>query len=342
MASEKNRKLARTAAAKRRRKQVEVVLVGTSLAAGSDELVAAALRLARAAGARLHLAHAAPGEYVYGPAGAEWMDAGWLASYREAQRRALDAQVERLGIAAHELAGATLEIGAPHRVLLDLARQIRADLLVAGATDGEGRLERLLGSTADRLIRKATCPVLVVRGELAVPPIRVLAAVDLSPLSADALRCGLTLLGLLGQPAQPAIEALFVLDLEQRLISPRLSPEQVDRFAAEELRRFVDRVDPEHGAAIETRVRSGDPREEIVRELAERPADLLVLGTHGLGGFERFVLGSVTADLVRRAPTSLLVVPPEAAIAAAIAEEQEAGQGADWFYVSDEDAPGAG
>ena len=53
-------------------------------------------------------------------------------------------------------------------------------------------------------------------------------------------------------------------------------------------------------------------REEILAELAERPADLLVLGTHGLGGFDRLVIGSVAADVVREAPASVLVVPPGA------------------------------
>lgn len=48
----------------------------------------------------------------------------------------------------------------------------------------------LLGSTADRVLRKASCPVLIVRGELPVPPRRVLAPVDPSTLSGDSFRCG--------------------------------------------------------------------------------------------------------------------------------------------------------
>jgi nucleotide-binding universal stress UspA family protein len=40
------------------------------------------------------------------------------------------------------------------------------------------------------------------------------------------------------------------------------------------------------------------------------PADLIVMGTHGRGGFERWVLGSVTEKVLRKAPCPVLTVPP--------------------------------
>jgi nucleotide-binding universal stress UspA family protein len=224
----------------------------------------------------------------------------------------LAAQVERLGIAPAELAGSGLEHGAPHRALSELADRIGADLLVVGATSPGSHLPRLLGSTAERVLRKAKCPVLVVRGELPVPPRRVLAAVDLSPLSAEAFRCGLSLVHAVAGGAAPAVEALFVLSVVQRQVAPQFTPEQVDPFAAEELVRFVTLNAGAAAAAVRRRVRTGNPREEILAELAERPADLLVLGTHGLGGFDRLVIGSVASDVVREAPASVLVVPPGA------------------------------
>jgi nucleotide-binding universal stress UspA family protein len=66
---------------------------------------------------------------------------------------------------------------------------------------------------------------------------------------------------------------------------------------------------------VETAVLSGEPRVEILRELEERPADLVVLGTHGRGGWDRLVLGSVASTVARKALCSVLVVPPEAALA---------------------------
>jgi nucleotide-binding universal stress UspA family protein len=59
---------------------------------------------------------------------------------------------------------------------------------------------------------------------------------------------------------------------------------------------------------IETRVLEGDPRRVIAEEAAAMPADLVVMGTHGRSGFEHLFLGSVTEDVVRRAPCPVLTV----------------------------------
>jgi nucleotide-binding universal stress UspA family protein len=61
-------------------------------------------------------------------------------------------------------------------------------------------------------------------------------------------------------------------------------------------------------------VRFGVYEGRIVQEILDRarswPADLLVMGTHGRGGFERWMLGSVTEKVLRKAPCPVLTVPP--------------------------------
>ena len=57
-------------------------------------------------------------------------------------------------------------------------------------------------------------------------------------------------------------------------------------------------------------VRSGSPSVEILRYAAEVDAELLVLGTHGRTGFERFMVGSVTEKVLRKSPCPVLSVPP--------------------------------
>ena len=56
-------------------------------------------------------------------------------------------------------------------------------------------------------------------------------------------------------------------------------------------------------------VREGSPAVEILHYAAENDVDLVVLGTHGRSGFERFMLGSVTEKVVRKAPCPVLTVP---------------------------------
>jgi nucleotide-binding universal stress UspA family protein len=62
------------------------------------------------------------------------------------------------------------------------------------------------------------------------------------------------------------------------------------------------------GFSIETTVRDGDPRSEIVDEAENWSADLIVLGSHGYTGIKRFLLGSVASSVVSHAPCSVEVV----------------------------------
>jgi nucleotide-binding universal stress UspA family protein len=55
----------------------------------------------------------------------------------------------------------------------------------------------------------------------------------------------------------------------------------------------------------------GKPPAEIVKEAKEWPADLIVIGSHGRRGIQRFLLGSVAEAVVRHAPCPVLVVPGE-------------------------------
>jgi nucleotide-binding universal stress UspA family protein len=285
--------------------EIRTVLVGTSLDEYSEAVARLGAEAARAAGARLLLVHASSSLSAGGSWWAPPLDAAGLLRPAEddAIRAALAEQAARVGAAEW-----ILEAGPPHRVLSEVSERCDARLIVVGAVTG-GPVARLLGSTADRVVRKARRPVLVARGDLRLPPRRVLAPVDLSPLSGQAFRRGLGLLRSLGGGAPfPAVEALFVLSVVQRQTSPQFTPEQIDRMAAEKLERFV--ASQAEGVEVRRRVRTGNVREEILAELAETGADLMMIGTHGLGGFDRFAIGSVTADVTREAPCSVLVLPP--------------------------------
>jgi nucleotide-binding universal stress UspA family protein len=70
------------------------------------------------------------------------------------------------------------------------------------------------------------------------------------------------------------------------------------------------------GVAVEPMAAVGDPVHEIVQCAATWPADLIVMGTHGVSGFQHLVLGSVTEKVLRTAPCPVLTVPPRAHTAA--------------------------
>jgi len=305
----------------------QTILIGTTLNPAGDRFVAAGIRLARSMGAKVHLAHAYDLPLVYG--GAPFVAEMPVGELVEAERRALqeqmDLQITRLGLSATEIAGTTLDLGAAHRVLIEAAERSDASLIVMGAVESSHTLERLFGSTADRVVRKADCPVLLVRNALVVPPSRVLLPVDLSDLSAEALRQGLALLGRLEGGRQTTVEALYVrTEVAGRPVHDALRvPLEAKTAVARELGSFLARVPSTEGWRIEPRVELGFVDREILDRIERSRPDLVILGTHGRGGFERFVVGSVTSIVLRESQANLLVIPPAAARAGMAAAQRE-------------------
>lgn len=68
--------------------------------------------------------------------------------------------------------------------------------------------------------------------------------------------------------------------------------------------------EPAQSLDVEVVVESGTPANRILERASALPADLIVIGTHGVGGFEHLMLGSVTEKILRRAACPVLTVPP--------------------------------
>ncbi len=86
-----------------------------------------------------------------------------------------------------------------------------------------------------------------------------------------------------------------------------MSPSPTEIASA--LARFVEPLS-QGVLPVETLSEEGDPVRIIVAKATELSCDLIVLGTHGRGGFEHLVLGSVTEKVLRKAACPVLIVPP--------------------------------
>jgi nucleotide-binding universal stress UspA family protein len=96
--------------------------------------------------------------------------------------------------------------------------------------------------------------------------------------------------------------------------------DQMTREMVEETRKVAARASDalqRSGLTVETVVREGDPRTEIVAEAEKLQADLIVLGSKGRTGVARWLMGSVAEYVVRHAPCSVEVArdPPHPEVA---------------------------
>jgi nucleotide-binding universal stress UspA family protein len=267
------------------------ILVGVDGSSGSRSAALVANALASELGNRLVVAHVAsdPPPFPYGNARMRELE----------RRRALRAGARMLEHAAGDLeAQRRIVLGDPPELLVDLADEEAAELLVVGARGHSGLTAALLGSVSQRLAATADRPVLVVppgagerclleRGTLA----RIVCGVDGSEESRRAL----------------AVAERFATRLDA----------EVDPI-------FVDPVRSWHDAPrVPVRVATGDPVHELREQGAWAGVRMIVVGSRGHGPVRRALLGSVSAALAASAPCPVLVVPPNAELG----DELESGEG---------------
>ena len=94
------------------------------------------------------------------------------------------------------------------------------------------------------------------------------------------------------------------------------------------------------GLSCSTLIRAGHPARELVRIANKRDVDLVVLGSHGLGGIKRFLLGSISDQVLAYAPCSVLIVRPSTTTTAAPAIPEQPTPSPRWLLAYD-DSPSA-
>lgn len=138
----------------------KTILCPTDFSEESYRAIEYGLRFAKAADGTLILAHV-----IHVPSGELYQPDGHVLSFEEAKQRTMilleELRAKRLqNYPKYEL---LVDIGDPHDVLVSIATQHKADLIVI-ATHGRSSLQHLvMGSVAEKIIRHAPCPLFVVR-----------------------------------------------------------------------------------------------------------------------------------------------------------------------------------
>ncbi len=287
---------------------IRTILAATDLSAPSRVAVLRAARLAAAAGARLELVHAVEERPL--EALRQWLGAG-----SAAESVVLGSEKSLLEDLAREVAliapspGTHVETGSPVEVIGRRAQAVRPGLLVTGARGGGPLRHLVLGSTAERVLRHAHVPVLVVRNDATQPYQRVLAAVDVTPGAENPLPLLLTL----APRAEVTLLHAYEVPFESKLRFAGVTEATIRQYRAAtqaaanaSLRRLAE----EAGLAPnqwKPCLVEGDPSLRILEEAHRCDCDLVCLGKQHRHRAEELLLGSVTKHVLAEWPGDVLV-----------------------------------
>lgn len=200
--------------------------------------------------------------------------------------------------------------GDPATAICQAAARSRCDLIVMGSRGLTDFRPFLLGSVSRRVVMGARCPVLVVKSPTASLQ-HVIVCTDGSKHARAALEFALSL-------RLPSTVRFTVTTVVPPLpIDAGRTPEglsaisdkvrasltqQAHATAAEEASRIRD-----DGFSVHIRVSHGGIAPDLVNLAGQEHADLVVLGSRGLTGATRYLMGSVSDSVVKYAPCSVLV-----------------------------------
>jgi nucleotide-binding universal stress UspA family protein len=234
-------------------------------------------------------------------------------------RRAILDELERFAAPAREFGVPMyfeVEEGDVVTAVLEEAAELPADLIVIG-THGRSGFERFaLGSVTEKILRRASCPVLTVPPGGVVepsegPPFRtIVAAVDFSEASLKGLEYAFSL----AEEDNAQIIVAHVLDWPDETSLPPALAGAVANTRREwegtkraQLNQLVPQA-VQDWCAPEAVLLVGSPARDLVTLARERDADLIVMGVHGRGALDLAIFGSTTHRVVRHAPCPVLTV----------------------------------
>ncbi|MFQ5792337.1 MAG: universal stress protein [Acidobacteriota bacterium] len=213
-----------------------------------------------------------------------------------------------------------LEDGDTVKEIVEIAKKLPADMIVMGTHGRRGFEKLVLGSVAEKILRKAPCPVLTVSRTPEKAPVpetvlykKILCPVDFSPSSTKALEYAMSL-------AQEAEARLILLNVVEFFLPPEIVEQEslgleqhrahLHRDAEERLSRSVPK-EAREWLDVEELVVAGRSYREILKVAEGKEVELIVMGVQGRSTLDLMVFGSTTQHVVREAICPVLTIRSE-------------------------------
>ncbi|MFC7021326.1 MULTISPECIES: universal stress protein [Haloarcula] len=203
----------------------------------------------------------------------------------------------------------TVRHGIPDEEIRTYATDHDADLVVMGTHGRTGVRRYVLGSVAEKVVRLSDVPVLTVHGTDGGADVsfeNILVPTDGSEGAQAAARPAAAV----AMPTGATVHALSVVDVRSMGVDVRsdLILDELQHVAQDAVGSIEDDLATEGVQSIRTEIVHGVPYQAIQSYVEDNDVDLVVMGTHGRTGLERYLLGSVTEKLVRTAPVPVLTI----------------------------------
>lgn len=291
--------------------KINNILFPTDFSSCAEDAFAQAAKLARSTGARLHVVSVVSNERD-----ANGNPLGFLPLGDNELEAMLDIEpIHSNDPALGEIDVVTAQLESPTvwKPLLEYVAEQDIDLIVMG-THGRRGLDRfVMGSVTELIVRRAPCPVLTVRPETAAPGAAtdkpsIVVPIDFSPSSRVALEFAV-------QFGEIVDASLWLVHVVEHIAMPSFYSVETVPMTVPDLigraRRALDRMAAESirsGMRFACTVLTGHAPSDITAFTSEVGASMIVMATHGLTGVQRWLLGSVTEQVLRTAPCPVMTL----------------------------------
>ncbi|HET8953455.1 MAG TPA: universal stress protein [Solirubrobacteraceae bacterium] len=283
------------------------IIVGVDESERSKDAVALAARLARGSEVELLLVCA----YPYDTAPSRAANTAYKRYLRDDALATLEGAAGKLA-ETHSLQLLPVPDVSPPRAIQEIAARERASLIVIGSSH-RGAVGRVLaGTTAERLLHGAPCPVAVAPSGYAEAGRGAIATIAVGYDGSPESEAALTGAVVLARSLSARLRVTEVIDT--MLVGPPalmtvpgdyLEPDDLEERTREHVAERVGKLPGD--IAAEPHVLVGEAESRLAEQ--SRDIDLFVVGSRGYGPHRAVLLGSVSGRLVRDAACPVLVVP---------------------------------